>query len=166
MNRYLLYAVIWSALVLGAVADLAVHYPRLPEKVATHFNESGQADGWSTRRSYVWTWSCSVGLLPVMILGSIAAVRFLPARWVNVPHREFWLAPGQIEFTRAIVAGMVHWIGVATFLFTIVLNHLTLRANLTPEPSLGLWPWILLGALFIAMAVIIVPVMLRFRRPR
>jgi len=48
MNRYLLYAVIWSALVLGAVADLAVHYPRLPEKVATHFNESGRPDGWST----------------------------------------------------------------------------------------------------------------------
>ena len=166
MNRSLLYAVIWSVLVLGAVADLAVHYPRLPERVATHFNEAGRPDGWSTRQGYLWTWCCSAGLLPAIILGSIAAVRYLPARWINVPHREFWLAPGQIGFTRAIVAGMVHWIGVATFLFMIALNHVTLRANLTPDPSLGIYPWILLGAMFAAMAAIIVPAMLRFRRPR
>lgn len=166
MNRYLLYAVIWSVLVLGAVADLVAHYPRLPERVATHFNEAGDPDGWSTRQGYLWTVCWGVGLLPAVILGSIAAVKFLPARFINVPHPEIWLAPGQAERTRAIAAAMVHWTGVATFVFLMALNHLTLRANLTPEPRLGSWPWILVGALIAAMAAIIVPTMLRFRRPR
>lgn len=164
MNRFLLYAVIWSVLVLGATADLVAHYPRLPEKVATHFNGAGEADGWSTRRGLLWGWVFTAGFVPVIILGSMAALKHLPARWINVPHRDYWLAPGRIDYTRAVMADMVQRIGVALFLFMALLNHFILRANLTPTPSLGPWPWILLVALFAAMALIIIPATLRFRR--
>ena len=102
MNRYLLYAVIWSALVLGAVADLAVHYPRLPEKVATHFNESGRPDGWSTRRSYVWTWSR--GRAPARDHSGNDRRGEIPAR----PLITCCIASSGWRPQIAIVAGMVH----------------------------------------------------------
>jgi uncharacterized membrane protein len=164
MNRILLYGVIWSVLLLGATADLVAYYPHLPEKVATHFNGAGEADGWGTRQGFLGSWFFSVGFAPALILGSVAAVKYLPARWINVPHRDYWLAPGRSEYTRMVMADMIQRIGVAVFLFIALLNHFMMRANLTPHPNLGPWPWILLVGLFTAMAIIIIPPTRRFRR--
>jgi len=164
MNRFLLYGIIWAVLLLGAAADLVAHYPRLPERVATHFNGAGEADGWGTRQSLLWGWFFGVVFGPAIVLGSIAALKYLPARWINVPHRDYWLAPERIEWTRAVMADMLQRVGLVLCLFMGLLNHFILRANLAPQPSLGPWPWILVVALLAAMAVIILPPTLRFRR--
>jgi len=166
MNRVLLYAIIWSVLLLGAAADLAVHYPRLPEKVATHFNGAGQADGWGARQNLLWSWLFSVVMAPALILGCTAALHYLPARWINVPHREYWLAPERLPYTRAVVGAMLQRVGMALFVFMALLNHVIMRANLMPAPALGLQPWVLTGALFTAMALIIIPPTWHFRRRR
>ena len=63
----------WISLLIVIAAFLAsaVVYPRLPETIPTHWNMSGQVDGWSSR-----TWGAWV--LPIFLLGMWGLVRILP----------------------------------------------------------------------------------------
>ena len=65
----------------------------LPERFATSFNAAGEPECWMNRSSYMLFVSGmgSLGLLVVVLLGFV--IRFMPDKWVNIPRREYWLAP-------------------------------------------------------------------------
>src|SRR5215510_11384097 len=72
---------------------LATSAQKFPEQVATHFNFSGQPDGWMSRPAYLlFIAGLSLGL-PLFIVGSCYVLRFLPPGAINLPHRKVWLAP-------------------------------------------------------------------------
>ena len=58
-------------LVAGAYAFSAIVYDRLPERMATHWNLSGEVDGWSSRASGAFG-------LPTVALGTLLLLSFLP----------------------------------------------------------------------------------------
>ncbi|HNQ89784.1 MAG TPA: DUF1648 domain-containing protein [Verrucomicrobiota bacterium] len=163
MNRLLVQAVVWAVLILGAVGDLVWHYPRLPERVASHFNAAGQADGWCTRSEYLATWLWSLGLVAVLIPVLQWLMKVIPARFINMPRRHYWLAPEREAATREAMSAWVFWLGVAMWVTMALLHHLTLRVNLGPERDLGSWPLVIVGANLAAMAVLIIGMYRRFR---
>ena len=57
--------------VAGLVAS-AVVYPDLPERMPTHWNLAGEADGWSSRAWGAW-------LMPIVIAFIWATMRWLPS---------------------------------------------------------------------------------------
>jgi uncharacterized membrane protein len=60
-----------AALIITAVAASLIAYPRLPETMPTHWNMSGQVDGWSSR---IWgAWG-----LPLAMAVIWFTMRFLP----------------------------------------------------------------------------------------
>lgn len=63
----------WVSLMIVVVAFIvsAVVYPRLPATIPTHWDVSGQPNGWSSRFWGAW-------LIPVFLLGMWALVRVLP----------------------------------------------------------------------------------------
>lgn len=66
---------------------------QLPERVATHFNGSGEPNGWMSRSAHQ-EFMLIFGLaFPMVIVLLCYASRFLPRGLVNIPHREYWLAP-------------------------------------------------------------------------
>ena len=65
----------------------------LPESVATHFNGAVRPDGWMSRSDHQ-SFMLKFGLLfPLFVVVLCFATRFVPANLINVPHREYWLAP-------------------------------------------------------------------------
>ncbi|WP_010540839.1 DUF1648 domain-containing protein [Dietzia alimentaria] len=78
--------VVW----LGALAwQVAV----LPELVATHFDSSGEPDGWSSRAS-----ALAISVLgPLAVAFPMPLMSLLVIRWpqsINAPNREWWTATG------------------------------------------------------------------------
>ncbi len=63
----------WVSLMIVVAAFIvsAVVYPRLPATIPTHWDFSGQPNGWSSRFWGAW-------LIPVFLLGMWALVRVLP----------------------------------------------------------------------------------------
>lgn len=63
----------WISLLIVVAAFIvsAVVYPRLPATIPTHWDLSGQPNGWSNRLSGAW-------LIPIFLLGMWALVRILP----------------------------------------------------------------------------------------
>lgn len=104
-----------------------------PAEIATHFTAGGEPDGWMSSGANA-AWMCGISvLLFVLFYGVADLMHVLPVRWVNLPHREYWLHPDRIDETRAALARQLARIGAATFLLMLVTGVLALQANLA-EP--------------------------------
>jgi len=129
----------WDSLSLGvlgaaAVATLAV-YDRLPDPIATHFDLEGRANGWMSRPMGAW-------FAPLFGLAMWAFVRFLPR---VLPASEKKRLP---ESQMALVASL-------TALLVAAVHGLVLYVALVPGASLTRPVWLLVGALFVALGLVL-----------
>lgn len=154
----------WAAVLLGAAADLAWHYPQLPASMAVHFNAAGVPDRWSPKSEFLTTWILMTLLLGGLFAGLRVLVRFLPAGYINMPRREYWLAPERAASTRAEVGDVVLALGGVILASIWALNHVILRANLRESPDLGLRPWVIMAMTLVAMAVLLLKTLRRYFR--
>jgi uncharacterized membrane protein len=133
----------WGALwlllvVLGIYGAMVAYYrPLLPERLATHFGPSGRPDGWMSRDGFL----TFLGLfLPGMwaFLGGLGALMSrLPVDQINLPHKEFWLAPERAAATYGYLRGFMLNLNTAVMALLLALAQSTFQANLRPEPRLG-----------------------------
>lgn len=134
--------------VLGLVQQ-ALYWPHWPERVATHFGPSGQADGWMSRGPAAAFQTVLQVLFPWFFVAIGQWVGKLPNAMINVPHKEYWLAPERRQESLRWMAGMLTWVAVATSLFLGCLGHLSYRANLTGT-GLALGPFMTVFVIFMA----------------
>ena len=129
MNERLPYFVIATALVCTVI--LAFWYwPMLPEQVATHFNEAGQANGWMSRFGFL---VLIVGLQfgTAAFFSAIGwCCRYLPESMLNIPNKEYWLADERKDTTLADTNHLLAWVAAATAMFILLLLYLTFQANI------------------------------------
>jgi uncharacterized membrane protein YqjE len=151
---------------LAAAADLTWHLPRLPERLATHFNAESIADGWSHRDSYVVMQAAVLLLLPAVFAGLAFLVPRLPTTLINLPHREYWLAPVRRDVSLAVLSRFLLLVGLLITGFLVGLMHLILRANLQPAPRLGSGFAVLSGLQILGLLAALGWLFWRFRKPR
>lgn len=89
-----------AGLVFSA-AIVADFYSRLPERIATHFNESGMANGFGAK-SILWV---LVGIV-VLLYGTLSVINFVP----GVVNLKRPLAPEREKVVLAEAMAMVGWI--------------------------------------------------------
>jgi uncharacterized membrane protein len=134
----------------GFLAAMAATYSRLPEVVASHFNANGAPNGWMPRDSYVWTMVGVVTFTTALLAGMFALIRYLPKGMVNLPNRDYWLAPERrAETSRTLGSYGLVMAGLVSLNF-MGLQLLVVKANESQpvELSSGVW-WILAGFLAI-----------------
>lgn len=138
----------------------------LPERVATHFGANGQPDGWMSRSGYL-NFIAGMGFgLPLFILAIIFLSRFFPASLVNVPHKDFWLAPGRKEVAQEILFDRSLWLAALMVCFFGALHYLTIMANRSEPVRLPSQLFFPVLALFLAGIIIwIISLYRSFRKP-
>ncbi len=98
----------WWISLAALIVQAAWYWPRLPERLASHFDASGTPDGYASRSEFMLVWIFAIVLVNVtpLILGPL--IRKLPSRFVNTPNRDYWLAnPERRERMIAIVNAMI-----------------------------------------------------------
>lgn len=166
MNARLVLCLLLGLILLAAAADLAWFYPQLPAQIATHFNGRGAPDGWSSKTSFLLLQGVMLVLLPALFVGLALLLPRLPASMINLPHRDYWLAPARRAETLHTVSLFLLVIGCIIVLFLGGLMHFVMAANLTPPPRLGSATGILVGIQVACLLGSVVWLLLRFRRPR
>ena len=134
-------------LLLATAVFVLLSGSSLPPVVASHFGASGKANGFMPRRVYLgFTLALTVGL-PLLLVCVHSSVRFIPPRFINLPHREYWLAPERVAATFAFLQSQS--ISFAAFLavFLCFVHWLVVRANAVQPPHLS-------GSLFVAGLVV------------
>ena len=121
--------------VLGAFAVTVLLYDRLPDPLPTHFDLNGRPNGWMPRAVGAW-------IVPAIEVLVVALLRFggylLPRGW-----RE------------RLEASPVRALALVTALLMTSVHVVVLRASLSPLPNLGNAIWVLLGAVFIALGLLL-----------
>jgi len=151
--------------VVLAGLQFAVYYGQLPDTVASHFGARGVPNGWMSKRGFFWF---EAGLLAVLLLsfaGSTWLCRKLPSKWVNLPHKDYWLAPERKEQTLAVLSDFMLRMGAATMLFMVCIQQLVIDANLRETVQLSEKVWVLLGIFVIYLVVWLARFYTHFRRP-
>ena len=112
-------ALMWS---LGLL-QMAILWPHLPDRVATHFDLSGQVDGWSSAQSFMVFFVVLETFLAILFLVSVELTLRISSQWFNLPHKDYWLAPERSAETRANLARDLAFIGLSTQLLIFFAVH-------------------------------------------
>jgi uncharacterized membrane protein len=154
-------------LLVVATVLVSVTVDRLPEHIASHFAANGVANGWMDRNAYLlFMLGFAVGT-PIAV---VLAMGFVPRRMpnaINLPNRDYWLAPARSEETLCYLEAHAYWFGSLLLVFMVALHGLLLVANATQPPHLPGPPFVmLLTAFLVATAWWGVTLVLHFRRGR
>lgn len=163
MNRMWLPIVVIAALAIAAIVDFKRRSPQLPAQIATRFDAQGVPNGWTTRSQFVTTTIGAAVLVGGLVCGLPAVVWFAPASVMNVPHREYWLAPEREATARRMIIERMLWFLAATLALLAYVQHGVLKANLPPGGRFEMW-WELGG--YLAFTVLwLAETFWAFRRP-
>jgi hypothetical protein len=122
-----------ALLATGTAGVLFLAYQRqhLPEVVASHFGASGVANGWMPRGTHVLLAQGLFIFLTAMFCFMGWMMLRIPAKWVNLPNKDYWFAAEREADTRRHLAGWGYGFGAVVNLFLIFAFHLVYRANLS-----------------------------------
>jgi uncharacterized membrane protein len=139
MIRLALPLAIVIAAVSLFVAEFAYRYPQLPDRVASHFNAGGQADGWMSKRQFTTMWFGGVAILGFTFAIACVAIWVSPVAAINLPRKDYWLAPERAAEARRMVVERMLWFMAALMLFMAYLSHGVLEVNLKGAGQLTVW---------------------------
>ncbi len=159
--------ILFFTVVLGAIAQCVHDFPRLPDRMASHFGPSGMPNGWMTKPQFFITYA--VVLLPALIVEFWAHRRIAktPDAKLRLPNKEYWLAPELRAETLAYFETFFAWFGCAFLLVEVLAMGLAMRANFHAPPRLPTGPIVSLLAGFVLYNIAAVAAMYRrFAMPR
>ncbi len=136
--------VVFLALLAATLVEMAWYYPRLPARMASHFDAAGAATAFLPKAAFLRVCLLAVGAIAAMFVVIPALLVRLPARMINLPNKEYWLAPERRERTRATLQGVLVGFGNAVLLFLLLVFHEAMRANLMQVPRLSHRIWVFL----------------------
>ncbi|MBN1423700.1 DUF1648 domain-containing protein [Candidatus Fermentibacteria bacterium] len=146
-----------NALILAFVANIILTVASLeilPDRVAIHFGSGGRADGWGSRDFHTLLTLIMHVFFFCVFYYAPRWVTAVPASWVNIPNKRFWLSPAKKEHTKEKLASLMWPFGTAFFLFFLVTGLLTLQANHTDPPRLDERSFLVALALFLVYTAI------------
>ncbi len=125
---------VFLLMLLAGLLEWGRYYPRLPEKMAAHFNFEGLPNGWMPKDVFFL-------LMLVVAVGSASIIAFLspriiasrPDNQINLPHKDYWLAPARREATFRFIAAQMGWFGCAVLFVLLFGTYLAIQANLSPD---------------------------------
>jgi len=122
---------IWTVSTIASIASVLLLAASLPERVATHFGTSGQANGWMTHSSHLIFFILFAIGFSSFVIGISYIIRFLPASMLNVPHAEYWRSPE--HYRKACDFLFLHsfWFGALSSIWVAALHYLIVQANRT-----------------------------------
>ena len=159
--------ILFFAVVLAAIAQCVHDFPLLPGRLASHFNASGLPNGWMPKSQFLVLYG--VVLLPALAIEYWVSHRIAnkPNAQLNLPNKEFWLAPERRAETFAYFETFFAWYG-CIFLFVVVFAMgLAMRANFDTPPRLPTGPIVSVTVGFVLFNIVAVIAMFRrFSMPR
>jgi uncharacterized membrane protein len=158
----LLVALLLLLLLIG-LCQSAFYYPQLPDRVANNFDIDGHPNGYSSKLSHIVLMTgiqCAMVILPI---GFGLTSRLLPTQIINLPNRNYWLAPERKDESLRKIVTALYIVAVVTQIFLISIHQLVIMENLGKNGMQGFW-WFF-SAYMAFMIGFVIWISIRFRLP-
>ena len=160
----LFYRCLFYGLAGVALLQSLFYYPQLPVEVASHFDGAGAANDWSSRTTFFAIYLVMIALL-ILVFDLVPGWSGRRGRIrMNIPNREYWLAPERSAETLAWFRRQIIVLGIVHQLLAIYAVQLAIIANLKQaglDPSIY-WA---LGLYCLFLAGWLLHIFLHFRKP-
>lgn len=107
-------------------------YPQLPDPMASHFNASGAATASMPKSGFFFLFAFVMvfASMPVFLVPWQIASR--PGDKINLPNKEYWLAPERRGETIRYLGIQMGWFGCALLAMLLCGFYFAVAANLKP----------------------------------
>jgi hypothetical protein len=123
------------AVLVAAAAFIWLSSGSLPPVVASHFVAGGAANGFMPRSAYLGlTLAVTVGLPLILALVMGSVTRLVPDRFINLPNRDYWLAPERRQETLDYLSNQGNRFAMLLCAFLCFVHWLVVRANAMQPP--------------------------------
>lgn len=156
---------VFLALVAATLAQMAWYYPRVPTRMASHFDAAGQVNAHMPKDAFFVVHLAVLGLMSLAFVLVPALITRLPPGMINLPNKDYWLAPERRARTAQKLQSSLVGFGNVMLLFLLLVFGEAMRANLLPTPHLSNRIWVLLVLLGVSVIYWIVRLMRAFRLP-
>ena len=138
----------------------------LPNLVASHFGAHGIPNGFMRRDPYVIVIICLCIALPLLVTVPLNFALRNPDMMINVPHREYWLAPQRRADTVDFVRRQMTRFGLALLAFICYVHWLVVKANEQIPPRLSSVAFVSALVMFAGFVTVWMAIFFnRFRNP-
>ena len=116
---------------IALILRVALVWSELPETMASHFGAGGRPNDYMSKVALFWFLAASAGGSVAIVFAAAGMLNRLPARWINIPNRDYWLATDERrEVAMNRIAAPMAWIGLLTAALLAVAVEFTIEANL------------------------------------
>ena len=116
---------------MALILRVALIWSELPETMASHFGAGGRPNDYMSKVPFFWFLAASAGGSVAIVFAAAGMLKRLPARWINIPNRDYWLATDERrEVAMNRIAAPMAWIGLLTAALLAVAVEFTIEANL------------------------------------
>jgi serine/threonine-protein kinase len=128
-------------------------YSRLPPEVASEFGFSGEPKRFMAKGTFLIFNLATLTLLPLFMLGLGWISTKLPKWMIDLPNKDYWLAPERIKETASGIFDFILWqaVGVVALLTSVL--GCAILANLGHPAAMKIPPAAALLAYLIFVAV-------------
>jgi hypothetical protein len=156
---------IFAVLAVGAAIYFSAYYAKMTDVVASHFNGRGVPNGWQTKPAFFGLFAAVSILIAMIGFGIPRIIASVPPRLINLPNKQYWLAPEHLAETMAFLNAYFAWFGCAVFLIMILTFDYAIQSNLHPDhrPDVSRM-WYILAGFLTFLVVWIIRMFTRFGR--
>jgi Protein of unknown function (DUF1648) len=156
---------IFAVLAVGAAIYFSAYYAKMTDVVASHFNGQGVPNGWQTKPAFFGLFAAVSILIAMIGFGIPRIIASVPPRLINLPNKQYWLAPEHLAETMAFLNAYFAWFGCAVFLIMILTFDYAIQSNLHPDhrPDVSRM-WYILAGFLTFLVVWIIRMFTRFGR--
>ncbi len=123
---------------MGYAAAWGLAWARFPARVPVHFGAGGEVDRYADRGSALVGFAVLGVVLTALFVVLACAGSRVPTTWLNLPHRDHWLAtPERERQVRAMMAVDLAALGAATLVLLAALLTATAVVSTDTDPRLG-----------------------------
>ena len=123
----------------------------LPQEVPIHFDWNGDPDRFTSRAGFLWS-------MTGLVIGTTAFLLFfgwltpkIPDSMINLPNKEYWLAPERRETSHRRIQLMLVWVGSLTTLLFSAIAFLSWLVGMQYLANISPWVWIVVAVYTVAI---------------
>lgn len=150
---------------LVCLGQFVFWYDKLPAVVPSHFDGTGQANGWMSKFGFYLLMGSLQALLLVgtPMLGRL--IKNLPDSMLNIPNKDYWLAPERREGTLDLNSCFLGTVGWLTSWLFIAIFHISALVATEQQASVNPQLYWAIGIYVVTLFLATTRLLWRFRFP-
>jgi serine/threonine-protein kinase len=153
MLRNTIPLMLLAATLAVVLAAILITSQQLPARVASHFNAAGVPNGWMPRSAYTWSMVGMTLGMAALLLAAFGITRNVPNSMINLPNRDYWLAPERRQQSCDTIFRYGIWLAILVTLLFLAVHLFVVAANAAQPPNLSNAMWLIMGAFFLAVSL-------------